>query len=203
MRRAWLVAALAVPAIAGAQKSTTSSLMANIHLTGMSLGREGGDTIESGTGAGGRIGWGVTRHVTIFVGGDHGRIDTEEPGLDGSFRLTVGDVGAIYNFRAGKSFVPYFEGAVTIRMLASTYSDTNPGPPVTVRKLDITSQGMAATFGAGFNYFFTPIWAVNLGINWSLGKFEDFKIDGTRAADTGFNSTGARFHLGVTLYPMT
>lgn len=196
------VASVLLGSSAVAQSSTSTGLMASVHVTGMSLAAENGDTIESGGGAGGRLGWGVTKHVTLFVGGDHGRIDTAEPGLDGSYRLTQGDVGALYNFRAGKSFLPYLEGAVTTRMLASTLSDTTFGPTITVRKLDINTQGIAVTFGAGFNYFFTPIWALNLGLNWSTGKFEDFKVDGTRVADTGFNATGARFHFGVTLYPM-
>jgi opacity protein-like surface antigen len=187
-----------LPVTAIGQKSTSTGLMANVHITGMSLAAEKGDTIESGGGVGARIGWGVTRNVTVFVGVDRASIETEEPGLGGSFRLTQADAGAIYNFRAGKSFLPYFEGAVTTRILESEYTD--PAPPGT--KVDLNTRGMAFTFGGGFNYFFTPIWAFNLGLNYSVGKFEDFEADGTRAPDTGFSASGARFHMGVTLYPM-
>jgi opacity protein-like surface antigen len=187
-----------LPAVAFGQQSTTRGLMANVHLTGMSLASENGDTIESGSGVGARIGWGITSHVTVFVGADGANIETEEPGLGGSFRLTQGDAGAIYNFRAGKSFVPYLEGAVTTRILKSEYTD--PSPPGT--KVDVNTKGTAFTFGGGFNYFFTPIWAFNLGINYSAGSFEDFEVDGSKASDTGFSAGGARFHFGLTLYPM-
>lgn len=172
--------------------------MANLHINGTSLGSENADTIESGGGLGARIGWGITKHVTVFVGGDGANVETEEPGLGGNFRLNQADAGLIYNFRVGQSFLPYLEGAVTQRIIRSRYSDATIAP----NEVDVNTKGTAFTFGGGFNYFFTPIWAFNLGLNYSVGSFEDFEVDGARSPDTGFSASGARFHVGLTLYPM-
>ena len=175
--------------------------MFNGHVAGMSMAAENSDTIESGGGGGFRIGWGLTRRVTVFVGMDYGRIETEEPNLDGAYRATFGDVGLIYNFRDGKSFRPYFEGAVTSRTLKATYTDTITVPTFEVRKLAIDTEGLAFSFGGGMNYYFTQIWAFNVGLNYSIGRFRDFDVGGDRAEKTAFSASGARFHLGVTLYP--
>ena len=175
--------------------------MLNVHVAGMSMSEQGGDTIESGGGGGFRVGWGLTRHVTLFVGADYGTIETEAPNLDGDYRVTFGDVGLLYNFRDGKALRPYFEGALTSRTLKATYTDTITTPTFEVRRVDIDTEGMAFTFGGGLNYYFTPIWALNVGLNWSVGRFRDFDIGGERAEDTAFSASGARFHFGLTLYP--
>lgn len=176
--------------------------MANVHLAGTSLKGESDDTIESGGGGGARFGWGITKHVTMFIGGDYAKIESEQPGLGGSYHLTQADVGFIYNFRVDKTLLPYFEGALTSRKIKGTFYDTTFVPTFEARKVDITSEGVAFTFGGGMNYYFTPIWAFNLGLNYSVGSFKDFDVDGQPADQTGFNASGARFHLGLTLYPM-
>ena len=174
--------------------------MLNVHFGGTTLAREGSDTSESGVGFGIRLGWGITKNLTLFVGLDTASIESEDPAITGgTYGLAQAEIGGIYNFRAGKSLVPYFEAGFGTRRIASKVIVDVGG---NLEEGEAQTKGMSVMFGGGVNYFVARTFAVNTGLSVSSGHFDDFEVEGVRVANTDFNAASARLVLGVTWYPV-
>jgi len=195
-------ALLAVPLFASAQQRNSSGFMLNVHMNVTSLAMENADTAESGLGLGFRFGWGVTKNVTLFAGIDSATIITEDPTIvDGEYGLMQANVGLIYNFRPGRTMLPYLEGAMTGWRITSRVGSIDPaGNSVDG---DVFTRGFAATLGAGLHYYFAPRLAANAALSVTTGHFGDLRVNDTRGHNTDFSATSARLGLGLTWYPIT
>lgn len=192
--------AIALGAVSAGAQSNTSSLMLNVHFGGTSLSAEGSDTSESGAGFGVRLGWGITRNFTLFVGLDTASIETGDPVIaGGTYGLAQAEIGGIYNFRAGKSLVPYLEAGFGTRRIASKVVVDVGG---SLQEGEAHTKGMSVMFGGGINYFVAKTFALNTGLSVSSGHFDDLEIEGVRVMNTDFNAASARMVLGLTWYPV-
>ena len=202
--RRWLLVAtmLATTALPlSAQKSNSSGVMINAVIHSTSLAIEDSDTSESGVGVGVRVGWGITRNVTLFLGIDTSSIQTEDPSINnGTFGLMQADLGGIYTFRAGMSFLPYLEAAIGTRRITSDITVADPDGVITEGR--VITKGTAVSFGGGFNYYVARPLALNAGLSVSTGHFGDYKVNDTRLHKTNFNATSARLRFGLTWYPI-
>ena len=188
----------AAPALA---QSNSSGVMLSAYVNTTSLAVEDSDTSESGMGFGVRLGWGVTKKITLFVGLDTASIETEDPTINnGQYGLMEVDLGAIYNFRTGKSFLPYVEAGLSNRRLTSLVTIPDGSGGFTEGR--VSTHGMAFLYGGGFNYFVARPVALNVGFTIAVGHFGDYHVDDTRVHNSDFTAASARMRLGMTWYPM-
>lgn len=108
-----LAAALASPAAADAQLSTTRGLSVGVHVIGTSLATENNDT-RSGGGLSARLGYGFNRIVTGFVHVDGSEIEIPEQrgnsGITGEWSMAHAEIGARFHFANSlRRWVPYAE----------------------------------------------------------------------------------------------
>ena len=206
-RMRWLrptlgAAILATSAVsAAAQKSNTTGVMLNAQMHSASVTVQGSDTSESGLGFGIRLGWGITKNVTLFVGLDTASIETDAMSINnGVYGLTQADLGGIYTFRAGKSLLPYLEAGIGMRRITSDLTISDASGNITEGKASTT--GMAFSYGLGLNYYFSRPVALNIGVTISGGHFGDYKVNDTRVHNTDFNAASALARFGLTWYPM-
>jgi hypothetical protein len=160
------------------------------HFLGASLKTED-DPVESGGGFGLSVGYGLSRMVAFYLNLDFARVDIIDPDIEGTYDLGQGDLGVRFNFldRTHKG-VPYAQAAFTGRVAQTTIEGS-----------DVQISGSAITAGAGFNYYFQPKLALDIGLSYSFGSFDDLKIDGDDYPMDKFDASGARFQIGLTWFP--
>jgi hypothetical protein len=79
-----------------------------------------------------------------------------------------------------------------------TYSDPF-GNGYSTGSLDIYGNGVS--IGGGFQYFFSPGFALNTGLDWTFGTFSDVEFSGRSTDDLDLKATTARLNLGLMWYP--
>jgi len=68
---------------------------------------------------------------------------------------------------------------------------------------DLELGGTGVTFGGGLQYFLNPKVAIDLGLLWTRGKFDEAKLDGESVEVTEANAlTGTRVLLGISFWPI-
>jgi hypothetical protein len=164
----------------------TKGFQLGIGLNGSSLRAENSDT-ESGAGFHVRLGYGVSRNITLFFGGAGASMNDDE------YSLGQADLG-IRGYFPGKSrWVPFLEGAVTGRALVIDvgYNDN----------LEVTGTGFTA--GGGVDYYVSRSVGLGVHLNYTFGEFTDAKMGKERASlgNDSFSATGARFNMGLTWWP--
>lgn len=169
--------------------SVTQGFFLAPHLLGLSLATEG-EPIETGSGFGLTLGFGVSRLVAIFATIDLGKVDIRDPNIEGNYGLGHADLGARVNFREPtKKAIPYVDAAATVRLAQTT-----------IEGIDFSISGAAFSLGGGLNYHFQPQLALDVGLLYSFGEFDTLEIDGEDIDIEPFSATGARFRLGLTWY---
>lgn len=161
-------------------RSDTRGLGIGLQLnrTGMDQGR--GDGLKVlGAGAALSVSYGVSDAVSLFARGGTG------------YRSSYMDLGARYRFGGATSALrPYVEAAATVVGATRTVSDAFEAPET------LRSRGLAATVGAGVEYYVSPRLALDLGVTFSGGRFEENPATGL---NDGFVSN--RVQMGITFRP--
>lgn len=170
--------------------SITEGFFIAPHFLGASLQVED-EAVESGGGFGLSIGYGLSRGAAFFLTIDAAKIDIQDPDLQGNYALAHGDLGVRFNFRdETEKAIPYVQAAFTARVAQAT-----------IEGIDFQLSGPAFTVGAGLNYYFQPKLAFDVGLSYSLGRFDTLTIDGDEVDIDSFDANGARFQLGLTWFP--
>jgi opacity protein-like surface antigen len=195
MRSTCLLAAailVAAPSPGQAQESSTKGLMGNLHYSRTTLtSDQDGAEMDQGNGIGGRLGWGFTPNLTVYLGLEAAKL-IEGGGAGGDYGLGHFDLGVTYNFgNSDRALVPYVEGAVGVRAIA--YS-TIAG--------DFQQLGTSFTLGGGVNYFLSRSTALQVGLNYTGGKFDNSTLDGDEVPDSGMSASGVRVMVGFTIHWM-
>lgn len=210
---------LLAPGNAGAQSAGSSSgitktkgLMFGLHLNGTTIATEDEDNgvasakkqRASGGGLGAQVGWGFTRWLMVYAGADAAKVEIEGvTGFDDDneqpdYTLIHGDVGVRFSFPSAKhGFVPYLNAALTARVAGADLDDED-------EKVSISSNGISV--GGGLQYFFTPKWALDVGLQLSTGKFTEIEAGGIKLDldELGIdvkNTNSARVNIGMKFYP--
>jgi opacity protein-like surface antigen len=177
-----------------AVKSNTERLFLQVSLDGQSLDyREYSfsDT-DDGGGLSIRAGWGVSPLVTLYAGIMGATIDGQTNGITGDeYSWSGGELGVRLNFRSGQSLVPYAN--VALRGVAATEDD-----------LDLEFRGGGFTLGGGVSYFMTPAVALDLGLHFGAGSFNEVQVGrfSTGLDEDDFGYGEGRLSLGLTFYPL-
>lgn len=174
-----------VPAV----RSNTEKLFLQAHLNGTGLSVDGSDA-ESGSGFGIKIGYGFSPLFTLYAGLDGASMD----GVGGTdYGYGLFDIGGQFNFRSGaNALVPYLDVALTGQ--AAVFDEAGE---------EVTFSGAGFTFGGGLKYFLSPVIALDASLTATVGSFTTVEYDGVSVSDEdGLDSSGSRFSLGVSWYPV-
>jgi opacity protein-like surface antigen len=145
---------------------------------------------ESGRGLNLEIGWGFTPNITAYLGINGSAIES-----DIDYSLGQADLGVRYFFRGSdKQARPYLEGALAARTIRVDVTDGFDD--VTIKA---NSPGVA--FGGGVQVFFTPKFALDIGLNDTVGSFSDWTANGVSVPVADLDATSANFRLGVRFWP--
>ncbi|WP_143815362.1 outer membrane beta-barrel protein [Longibacter salinarum] len=175
-------------------KSNTERLFLQISLDGQSIDYRDDAFSETDNGGGLslRAGWGVSPLVTIYVGVTGASIDGQSSAITGNdYSWSGGELGLRLNFRSGRSLVPYAD--VALRGVAATEDDR-----------DVEFRGGGFTLGGGVSYFFTPAVALDAGLHFGGGRFDEVQVGNISAGldEDEFGYGEGRFSLGLTFYPL-
>jgi hypothetical protein len=165
-------------------------------LTGASLETENGEQ-ESGGGVGLSLGWGISRRVALFVGGDITEVDINNPDFDGSFFFVMLDLGVRVSFRAPEhKLVPYAVVALTGMAANADVRLT----PFTSSEVELTGGGL--TLGGGVQYFVIPTLALDAQLLGTGGSFSEIRIGSVSSDIDEVDATAGRFTIGITWFPV-
>lgn len=177
----------------GAARSNTAGFHAGLFLNGSSVKLEDSDAVESGGGGSLHLGYGITQNVSVFVRGNAAQIQSDAG--DDSYTMAHFDIGARYSFASAASALrPFVQGAVSGRAFSADLAGQGT----------LEARGPGFTAAAGLEYFFTPAIAMEAGLSYSLGKFNEGRLGGGEWVDfedDAFNATSARFDIGVSIHP--
>jgi opacity protein-like surface antigen len=162
-------------------RSDTRGLGVGVQLNGGGVSSHADDSrMAPGAGMGLTVSYGMSDALSVFGRANMG------------YRTSQLDVGARYRFgSAAGALRPYVEGAVT-RLGAIR-------GPQDGSEQSLRSWGLGATVGAGVEYYFSPRFAVDVGLAHTRGRFSEPALPGEAAFGDKFSST--RVQLGVTWRP--
>lgn len=172
--------------------SNTEGFFIEGHLQGHGLSVEDDDA-DDGQGLGGKVGYGFTPFFTLYVGLDGARMSVADPATARvtaeEYTLAYVEIGGRVNLRSGtNALVPYLDASLS--GVGSTYD---------VSGNDVTFSGSGASVGAGLQYFLSPQFGLNGGLDLTFGSYSEVEANGqTESVDLGI--TGARLDLGFSWY---
>jgi opacity protein-like surface antigen len=220
MRTAAMVAALSIATLwssvtANAQAAGTPSgitktkgLMFGLHLHGTSISNEDEDNGSSkkerasGGGLGAQVGWGFTKWLMVYAGADAAQVTldnvtgVDDDDVEPDYTFIHGDLGVRFSFPSpNHGFVPYLNAALSARVATAE-----------VLNEDVSISGNGLTLGGGLQYFFTPKWALDVGAQFTAGKFTEVEAGGVKLDldELGIdvkNTNSARVNVGMKFYP--
>jgi hypothetical protein len=164
----------------------TKGFHVGLGLNGSALRKESSDT-ENGAGFHFRLGYGISRNITVFFGGAGANMNDAEYGMGQA------DLGIRGYFPRDSRWVPFVEGAFTGRALIMDIGHSD----------DFEISGNGFTAGGGVDYYVSRGFSIGLNLNWTFGEFTDAKM-GTERVSLGndsFSATSARFNIGLTWWP--
>lgn len=175
-------------------RSRTAGFNLGVYLNGSAVRVEDSDVIESGAGGTVHLGYGITENVSLFFRVNGAAIESDDL-PSGSYAMAHADIGARYSFLASSSaWRPFIQGAFSGR--AVSIDEGSAGT--------LEARGPGFTAGAGLEYFVTPRVALEAGLSYSFGKFNEGRLNGgdwTDFEDEAFDATSSRFDLGVSWHP--
>lgn len=171
-----------------ALRSNPTGFVLGAHLNGTALDGDDFDEVESGGGVGILVGYGFTRMVTVYLGADAASMDA--PDMDDAYTFGQGDLGVRLHFGGpARAAVFYVDGAFTTWLARYDIAGS-----------DMDATGTGFTLGGGLEYFFSPGFALDVGLKVTSGNFDEVSYEGdTESMD--LDATSTRFNLGVTWYP--
>jgi opacity protein-like surface antigen len=206
---------VAAPALAQQQPTSTlrgsnpRGIFLGAHLVGARIdideGENSDNAADDGGGLGLQLGYGFRNNLALFIDLTGTRMRPEEEEEADEYNLGHVDLGVRYHFASpSRALMPYVEAAFTGRAATQEGTIEHPetGEPVDA---EIEIRGTAFTFGGGLQYFASPRFALNAGVRFSTGPFDNvkFKIGDTsiEVEDLDIDATSTRLNLGFVWYP--
>jgi hypothetical protein len=179
--------ALAAAAPAAAQEAyKTSGFVLGAYLTGAGVTVEDSDEADSGAGLTLRLGYGFGDRLAVYAAGTGSSME------DGDYNMGHFDLGLRYLLSTAR-LRPYAQGAISGRALVIPFLGT-----------DLEARGSGVTFGGGLEYSFGRTAALDVGLDYTVGKYTEGRVSGEPWEDLGnesFSSNSARFNVGVVWRP--
>jgi hypothetical protein len=193
----WLpVAALIFAVPVGAQvNSVAHGFSLGLRAQGTMLDPED-DLDDNGGGATVDLGWGFRSGLGLFLDVAVSGMEPESGKQGASYALTHVDLGARFSFRGEAAKWRPFASAALTTMVATFEDVAFLGNPRT----DVEIKGPALSLGGGIDYFFRPKWSTGLGLTWSVGSFDEVRVENVTVdldPEDEFDVKTMRFQLGV------
>ena len=173
-------------------RSKTSGVNIGLFLNGSAVQVEDSEEVESGGGLGLHLGYGFNQRIQLFARANMANIE----GSDGSgnYDMAHFDLGVRYSFGGAASALrPFVQGALNGRAAAF---ETVEG--------DLEARGPGFTAGGGLEYFFSRTVALEAGLAFSFGEFNEGRLGNSDWVDLeneAFGVTTTRFDIGVSFHP--
>ena len=201
IRSVVLLCASVVVASTTSAQSNSSAVMLNVHLNGTQVALDNADTAETGAGIGFRLGWGITKKLTLFVGLDTSSIETGDPSINnGKYGLLEANIGGRYSFRVGQKAMPYLEFGLTTARLTAQVTGTDASGALVEGKAH--TSGMGSMYGGGLSYYVARTLAIDLGLHFAGVAFDDLKVNEVRVHNSDVDAAISRISLGLVWYPI-
>lgn len=194
-----LACALSTPAAAQMEepiaRSKTAGVSLGVFANGSAATLEGSDEVDSGGGVTLSLGYGFTDNVSVFASVTGASVQPESPDDASDYALAHADLGLRFAFASTRSALrPFVQAAVNGR--AASFDFGNEGT--------VDARGSGFTGGVGLSWFASPALALEAGLSYTIGKFDEGRVDDSDWVDLGddaleINST--RVDLGVSWHP--
>lgn len=187
-----LAGTLSTPAVA--QRSNTAGFNLGLSLNGTAAQVEDSDENDTGGGLSLHLGYGFSQSFQLFAQASAASIESE--GFeDDQFALAHFDVGGRFSFgNTSTPIRPYVQAAFSGR--AASFDLGADGT------LDVRGSGLTA--GGGLEYFVTPSLAIEGGLSFTFGEFNEGRLDDgdwVDLEDAAFEMNTTRFDVGVSWHP--
>lgn len=150
------------------------------------------DDRENGGGLLLQAGFGFNPQLALFLEGSAAAMQSEG---ESSWLLSHGDFGLRYHFAsAGRSFVPFIDGAFTAWSGLDDDADLGGEPG----ELEISGQGF--TLGGGFLYFFNRRLALLGNLKFTKGEFNKVRFENVSVEGFDIDATSARITVGLSWF---
>jgi opacity protein-like surface antigen len=158
----------------------------------------GGNPLKTKLGPGGgvQLGYAFNPRIMVFASADIAKQAADRFGT-GNLGLTHIDLGARVGIPVNPTsrVLPYAMGTVGHRSLGTTIVADDG------TRAHLSYSGLSFGVGGGLQYFMSPRFAVDGGVNVGFGKFGTVKLDGHTVPEVKApNSTTARAMFGVNWY---
>jgi len=155
---------------------------------------------NEGTGGGGgfRLGYGLNKHWSLFMGlegstGLDGGGDFDGLPANTNYEFGFVDFGARYHFRPERRLVPFAEAAFSIMGLSYDGDER-------VDNEEVVYGGLGASLGGGVSYFVHPKLAIEASTIFTPGSMLVKDIGGEET-DISLGTAGIRMNVGLSWYP--
>ena len=151
------------------------------------------DGVDAGATFSGRLGYGITNSIGLFAGFQAGRFASNSDftgtvhSPDDAYVLGSFDLGAQYNVRSGREWVPYAELSYTRLITGDGFSNT------------FSANGL--TLGAGMRYYVTETWALNGRVQASPVNVYSLDYNGQELDNQEWSGLSTRLSVGLTWFP--
>jgi opacity protein-like surface antigen len=195
-----LVAGALLSAGSVSAQSDNSGFMLNAHLLGNGVSNVGADAeMENGGGLGVAVGWGFNDRIALYFNVDGAAIEYDEDtedAPDDTYTAVTADLGVRMNFgNEGMRVRPYINAALSGLALVEEGE-------VLGEDVEATLSGGGLTVGGGLQYFFSPSFALDLGLQATQGALTDIVVDDEdEELDEAIAFTASRIQLGLTWHP--
>ena len=172
-------------------RSDVGGIVLAAALNGAAIDAEESDEVESGGGLSLRLGYGISENIVLYAELQGANVESAD--IDDTYTLTHVDLGGRYHFGGAASALrPFVGAAVTGRGASFDLGDET---------LDI--RGPALTLGGGLEYFLSRTVALEAGLKFSFGEFNEGRIgDGDwEDLDEEVSATTSRLNLGIAWHP--
>lgn len=149
--------------------------------------------VDAGGTFSGRLGYGITNSIGLFAGVQAGQFSTNSEFTNtvhssaDAYALGSFDLGAQYNFRAMREWVPYVEIAYTGIITGDDLSNT------------FSANGV--TLGGGVKYHVSDTWALNGRVQLSPVNVYSLDYNGQELDNQKWGGLSTRFSVGLTWFP--
>jgi opacity protein-like surface antigen len=180
------------------QSPSSKGFNGNIHLNVATLNID--DAGQYGMGVGGRLGYGLTQHAGVYLGGDFAQMDLEAT----DYQLGNLDLGLQYTFGQGRTPVrSYVNAALSGTLLGRSFVDDRfdeDGEAVKARVRE-TKAGAGFTLGGGLKVALSRSAALDLGVQRTFGDLSVVRVDGKEVPTSTVHTQQSRLHVGFTFGP--
>lgn len=138
-------------------------------------------------------GYGFSDRWSFILDVNSSKVDAAN-GL-GSYQLAQAVLGARFHFNEPKSFFrPYLDAGFAGRAIAVTITDPSGD-------VEVEANGGGVSVGGGFQWFMSRTAAIDLGLRYVVGSFDEWKADGRTIPVGSIDATSAIVRLGISFWP--